>query len=256
MHLDLRDRRSYEDLRDDAKDYVDLLSQTADDEKEISAFFEKNKEALTATQGDEPKDIEGLKRAEKQLQDEKSDLDNQILTQEQLIRRLQNTADQIPVKQDELEFWKGKQKEDTKRSQLLDKTIEFLSEAKESLSDNYLGKIKNSFAAYIKHLSGENAENVVVGTDLNVQMERLGEPRELGYFSVGQTDMVVLCMRLALVDALFEDTKPFIILDDPFVNLDDEHTRQATAMLQEIGKDHQIIYMVCNSSRTIPDAEI
>ena len=42
---------------------------------------------------------------------------------------------------------------------------------------------------------------------------------------------------------------PFLILDDPFVNLDDEHTRRALAMLQEMAETHQILYLVCNTGR-------
>lgn len=42
--------------------------------------------------------------------------------------------------------------------------------------------------------------------------------------------------------------KPFVLLDDPFVNLDDEHTERALEMLKEIAKNKQVVYMVCNSS--------
>ena len=94
-------------------------------------------------------------------------------------------------------------------------------------------------------------EKVLITGDLDVQLERQGQARELGYFSAGQTDAVMLCMRLALVDALFAGEKPFVILDDPFVNLDDEHTAQALELLQTLAQERQIIYLVCNSSRTI-----
>ena len=62
----------------------------------------------------------------------------------------------------------------------------------------------------------------------------------------------MLCMRLALIDALFKQEKPFVLLDDPFVNLDDEHTERALEMLKEIAKNKQVVYMVCNSGRISP----
>lgn len=43
--------------------------------------------------------------------------------------------------------------------------------------------------------------------------------------------------------------KTFLILDDPFVNLDDKYTKRAREMLDKIAQDHQVIYLVCNSSR-------
>ena len=59
----------------------------------------------------------------------------------------------------------------------------------------------------------------------------------------------MLCMRLALVDALFPETRPFVILDDPFVNLDDKHLSQALALLQDLSQNRQILYLYCNTSR-------
>ena len=60
----------------------------------------------------------------------------------------------------------------------------------------------------------------------------------------------MLCMRFALVDALFTGEKPFVILDDPFVNLDDRHTKEALALLRKLAEERQILYLVCNSSRS------
>ena len=56
-------------------------------------------------------------------------------------------------------------------------------------------------------------------------------------------------MRFALVDALFENEKPFIILDDPFVNLDESRLAGAMKFLDNIAKDYQVIYLSCHKSR-------
>ena len=117
------------------------------------------------------------------------------------------------------------------------------------MSVSYLDPIRQSFAGYLDKLWQEQQGQVLVTPDLDVQLERFGQARELGYFSAGQADTVMLCMRLALVDALFADTKPFVILDDPFINLDDSHTAQALLLLKTLSRDRQIIYLTCNSSR-------
>ena len=75
--------------------------------------------------------------------------------------------------------------------------------------------------------------------------------RELAYFSAGQTDLVMLCMRLALVDALFREENMFVILDDPFVNLDDAHMAQGCKLLRNLAAKRQILYLTCHSSRSI-----
>ena len=40
-----------------------------------------------------------------------------------------------------------------------------------------------------------------------------------------------------------------MILDDPFVNLDDVHTAQALKLLETLSQEKQIIYLTCSSSR-------
>ena len=119
------------------------------------------------------------------------------------------------------------------------------------MSTSYLGIIQSRFGYYLSELEGITGDKFLIDTDLQVQLERLGQSRELAYFSAGQTDLVMLCMRLALVDALFDDQEVFIILDDPFVNLDDTHTADALKLLQTLGNEKQILYLTCHSSRTL-----
>ena len=76
-----------------------------------------------------------------------------------------------------------------------------------------------------------------------------GAAREAASFSAGTLDALTLCMRLALVDALFTKEQPFLLLDDPFVNLDDARTKRALELLQKISQQRQVVYLVCNSAR-------
>ena len=52
-------------------------------------------------------------------------------------------------------------------------------------------------------------------------------------------------------DALFEGAQPFIILDDPFVNLDDRHLSEALEFVKDLARDRQLIYLTCHSSRSM-----
>ena len=112
-----------------------------------------------------------------------------------------------------------------------------------------MGPIRESFTGLMGRMTGEAREKILVTPELEVKLERNGESRDLAAFSAGQTDLVMLCMRLSLVDALFRGTKPFVILDDPFINLDDRHTAEALRLIRDLAKDRQIIYLTCNSSR-------
>jgi ABC-type glutathione transport system ATPase component len=190
-----------------------------------------------------------LQEAEYRVLERSRELTRLELEARQQVRELRMQVDRIPQLQDARDHWQQKRSEDLEKARMLDTTVDYLQKAKESLSMSYLAPIRDSFAGYMQQLAGEEPGKILVSPDLQVQLERFGEARELAYFSAGQTDLVLLCMRFALVDALFRDTKPFVILDDPFVNLDDRSTARALELLKELSKDRQIIYLVCNSSR-------
>jgi DNA repair exonuclease SbcCD ATPase subunit len=126
-------------------------------------------------------------------------------------------------------------------------TMDYLTKARETLTQNYLDKMEKSCSKYMSRF--ETKDSFSIDTDLAVMIEKSGERKELDYFSEGYKDIVGLCTRLALVDVMFEREKPFLILDDPFVNLDDLNLERAKNIIYEIAKNYQVIYLICHTSR-------
>ena len=56
-------------------------------------------------------------------------------------------------------------------------------------------------------------------------------------------------MRMALIDAMYRKERPFIIIDDMFVNFDNDKLDMTLSLLNDISKEYQIIYFTCNESR-------
>ena len=105
---------------------------------------------------------------------------------------------------------------------------------------------------YIKLLA-ENSnitDKTIIDIDLNTNIEVDGEKKNIEAFSAGYKDLIGICTRLALIDSIFEDEVPFLIFDDPFVNLDEEKVRNAVSLIKEISNKYQIIYFACHESRT------
>jgi recombinational DNA repair ATPase RecF len=197
----------------------------------------------------ETENPEVLRQEEMNLTVQLSDCSEQLLRQRQHRELLLAQIQQLPELRDQLQQWQEKKRSDQNKSDLLDDTMTLLEQAKENLSGAYLEPIRRSFSRYLEKLWSQQEGQVLVTPDLEVQLERGGAVRELAYFSAGQTDAVMLCMRLALVDALFAGENPFVILDDPFINLDNERTKQALLLLRTLSENRQIIYLTCNSSR-------
>lgn len=242
-------RRQLAQMRADGADLADIAARSEGLSQRLDALRAEGGEALTAPQSEDAPDLEQLKWQESRLNGEINLLTRQLLEQRQSRKELRAQVDKIPEIQDELTAWQEKKNEGQKKAQTLDDTMDFLQKARDSLSSSYLGPIRTSFSGYLKRLAGEEQAGILISPELEVQLERQGQARELAFFSAGQTDLIMLCMRLALVDALFTEEKPFVILDDPFVNLDDDRTAEALGLLQELSKDRQILYFTCNSSR-------
>ncbi|MBE6659509.1 MAG: hypothetical protein E7604_13845 [Ruminococcaceae bacterium] len=139
------------------------------------------------------------------------------------------------------------------------KTQECLDAAKTALSTRYLAHMQARFRVYWSRLTGcteEAAAGLSLDASLAPQTEVFGARRDVAYFSRGTQDCIDFCIRLALIDAMYTDggTKtdaplPPLLLDDPFVNLDQTHLTAARAMLDEIADRFQILYFVCHESR-------
>lgn len=133
--------------------------------------------------------------------------------------------------------------------EIFSKTLELLQKAKENLDANYSDPMKKGFEKYVKMLG--SSVNLIINTDLEVLLDDNGKTHKSNFLSDGYKDMVNFCSRMALVDALFENIKPPIILDDPFVNLDDEKIPNALQLVKEIAKENQVIYFACHKSRAV-----
>lgn len=175
------------------------------------------------------------------INDEKNYVKNQI---ELLESNLDSVFD-VETRIDELS---QKIEEMKEKCGILEKTKKYLETAKEQFSSQYLNKMKQNFMKNLQLINGSELD-INLDVNLNVKVNEQGSGKDIGYFSTGYKDLIYICMRLSLIDSLFEKEKPFIILDDPFVNLDESKIKNATDLLKNIAKDYQIIYFICHDSR-------
>ncbi len=151
--------------------------------------------------------------------------------------------------EDSLKELTERYEKDKKKYELVSKARELLEQSRANIIGKYIGPIKEGFAKYYKILTQESADRYHIDANTHLTVEEEGLQREICFFSSGYQDMIGVCMRMSLVEAMYKDEKPFIIFDDPFINLDMDKTEGALQFLEEVAKEFQIIYFTCNDSR-------
>lgn len=218
--------------------------------EKLKAFLKENPGITEQSAKEEAfPEPEVLQEAEKAKQEEIVSLDETLRKLRQSQDKLRADAESIPALNDEIVRINLELDSEERKCVLADKTMELLGQAKDNLSNSYVGKVERGFDKYAYGLLGDELGQVYLDTDLNLTMDEKGAARDITLFSPGIEDWIMLCMRLSLVDALFTKEKPFLILDDPFVNLDDDHTQSALKVLGRVAQEYQVVYLVCSSSR-------
>ncbi len=231
-----------------------LAAQVADVESrraDIRRF--ENTNDMTAIMNVDP-EAEDAKREE--LNRERERIEAEIAETQDYIRmyarqldedrdELQNLADM------RLELESLKEERDLKlhNYRMLTLTRDYLKTAKQNFSAKYRKPLLDGFKKYFGRLSAEEVSEFQLDANIHMTKRAFGEARDVEAYSSGNRDLVDICLRMALIDAMYQDEKPFVVLDDPFVNLDKERTKRALAFLNDVAKDYQVIYFTCHDAR-------
>ena len=128
-------------------------------------------------------------------------------------------------------------------------TVKYMENAKAKLTSRYIEPISKAFNKYYGYICENEADEYSVDANINVTKEELGERRNSASLSQGYRDLVDVALRMSLVDAMYTGEKPFIVLDDPFMNLDTNKLDKAKCFLYNLANDYQVIYFTCHKSR-------
>ncbi len=205
--------------------------------QELISYVPSN---ITTNKEELEQNLNNLNKEINTLNDEKNYIQNHIENLEATLDtfELENEIDEIASKIEEMQ----------ENLNILEKTKKYLNTAKEQFSSHYLKGMQDSFIKNLEIINGSKIE-VNLDVNLNAEVNENGSNKKIDFLSTGYKDLIYICMRLSLIDSLFEEEKPFIILDDPFVNLDEEKIENAMKLIKAKAEEYQIIYFVCHESR-------
>ena len=174
------------------------------------------------------------------------DCDKQIAEIERDVEKLSDAENELEQAEEKLTEYKDK-------LQLLTDTIDALKGAEKTLKDRYVAPIKNRFSHYAEALERVLDEKISMDSDYRLKFERGGEERSDRHLSAGERSLCALCVRLALIDNMYETEQPFIVMDDPFVHLDDVHLKRVKDLMKTLAQGRQIVYFCCHESRSMTE---
>lgn len=182
-----------------------------------------------------------------ELEGEERTLSLEVLQTEKRLEVLSEKISSLSYLSEELNLIGEKLSEAREKYKILNLTAEALKAAKERMDTKYAGDIRKNFSVYAESLSAPEGARIDSGFSINV--EKQGAIRQSADFSIGQRDALGLALRFSVLDALFKNEKPPVILDDPLVNLDEEKLKRAKAFIASVAEKYQVIYFTCDKNR-------
>ena len=155
------------------------------------------------------------------------------------------TFDSVAI-EDELLNVANERAEAQFRYEVADTVSQLLAQAKDNLSSSYLPKLTARCSELLAQITDSNY-SVVVDRSFNVKIREQGQTRDMSSFSRGIREVTLLCFRVALSELLYDGQIPFIIIDDAFVNFDENNFARATGLLRKLSAHAQVVYFTCHN---------
>lgn len=170
-------------------------------------------------------------------------IENKLLN---LRNDLENSISQIDYLASQIEQMKDNLSSLSAKYSLIEKTIDYLLQAKDNVASRYVSTINGEFSSILGKF-GIDVNRFVIDNQWTVKEQTNVGTKDFEYSSQGLQDIISFCQRISLINKIYKKEKPFVILDDTFVNLDDNMLTCAKQVVKELAGEFQVIYLCCHS---------
>lgn len=209
------------------------------------SLSEREKEQMKQTQ----KSLSDAEALKKKLEQEKERLKRLEKEQEDIryrLKGLQEKAEQIPKLKEREARLSDQIAEAVREHDLLGQTVQYLKMAREQFSAHYLKDMKERLDYYLEEMRSGQEDRISLDVRLQMKVQEAGAYRSMEFQSTGQQDLLYFAERLAVLDVLYKEEKPPLILDDPFTNLDTARQKRAAEILRKLCMKQQVICFTCH----------
>ncbi len=155
-------------------------------------------------------------------------------------------AEQVAAEAERVAVWREQLAALQRRHRVLDHTLKAIDRAEVATMKTATRYLERHMVRNVAAVTGGRYRRVRVDDktlDIEVHAPELGDWVPVNTLSQGTLDLVYLAARLGLVRLVTGDRRPPLVLDDPFVTLDDTRAHRALELLKQVGADFQIIYL-------------
>ncbi len=133
-----------------------------------------------------------------------------------------------------------------RRARVFARTLSEIELAEQATMKSATRYLERKMVADIERVTNGRYRRVTVDDktlDIRLYAPERGDWVDVTALSQGTLDLVYLVARIGLVRLVTGDRRPPLILDDPFVTLDDDRARRALELLSDVASDFQVIYL-------------
>lgn len=155
-------------------------------------------------------------------------------------------AEEVAAQAEKLAVWQEQLATLQRRARVYDLTLKAIDTAERATMRTATRYLEKHMVGDLARVTDGRYRRVRVDdTTLGIEVfapER-GDWVDVSALSQGTLDLVYLAARIGLVRLVTGDRRPPLVLDDPFVTLDDDRARRALELLRTISSDFQVIYL-------------
>ena len=193
-------------------------------------------------------------------QTELANLRSKISAVHENINHLQGKAAEIKVKMENLAnstaVFVEKQKLANLKARLKNLSVEYLadlftakwiSRALDLASNERFPKMLVTTKEYLRLLTDNRYNNIEI--DKKITVTRFdGKKIEVQYLSRGTSEQLYFALKLAFIQQIRDEINLPILIDDSFVNFDDQRVDEIEKLLQAIARDNQVLIFTAQTS--------
>jgi len=155
-------------------------------------------------------------------------------------------AEQVAAQAERLAAWREQMATLERRQRVYAQTLQSIDDAERATMKTVTRYLEKHMVGDLATVTDGRYRRVRVDDrtlDIEVLAPEKGDWVKVSSLSQGTLDLVYLTARLGLVRLVTGDRRPPLLMDDPFVSLEDARATRALGLLKSIAADFQVIYM-------------